>query len=401
MKRLYDLDPAEVSLVPRGANRKKFLVFKSHKGNMMAKKDSDREIRALIDGVSPETMKKVEKILKTMTKKSAGDMPPRKDSATFKEEEHGMDEHEEHKQPLSERAQAALKAVARIMAPFKDELTSDHVGAVAHEVGLGGAHTEPADEKTPHDEQVAEKDLGTDAIPENVEEEHHAEALALARKAYGEHLSKLGYRKYPDAEMQQKSADDENESEDDEEEESVGKVAKSAGTLDLSAFPKEQRSQLESVFKAHQELVATNKEQVRKIADLEKELSHERDLRVTKEFTERAQGFKHLGANTEKLAKVLKTLAATDEDAFKEVESVLKTADRQLGTAGLFGERGSKLSRSGDAVTAEDKLQALVDQVVEKSGHEMTSEQAYEKVLKTTEGKRLYAEYKSNRPGGI
>ncbi len=408
MKRLYDLDPAEVSLVPRGANRKKFLVYKSLKGSEMGKKQ-DLEIRNLINSVSPETMKKVDKVLKAMhakAEKAAGDMEPGKESSVYKMPEDG-ESAPDHK-PLSDRAQAALKAIARIMAPFKDEITDEHVGAVAHEVGIGGSKSEPSDESTPKDEMekdddvMMEKEVG--AIPEGVKEEHHSEALEMAKKSYADHLHKMGYRKYPDAEMQQKSKDEmckakdkkakDMEDEDEEEEESVGKVAKSAGTLDLSAFPKEQRSQLEMIFKSNQDLVKKNLE-------LEEALNTERDLRITKEFDERARTFKHLGVENAKLSKILKSLASTDVEAYKEVESVLKSADRQLGAGNLYGEIGTRRSGSGDPSSAEARLDALVEQVVQKSDGAQTKEQAYEAVLKTAEGKRLYGEFKAARKDGI
>lgn len=406
MKRLFNLDPGEVSLVPRGANRKKFLVFKSLKGNEMPKKDQqDREIRNLIESVSPATMKKVDQVLKTLTakrvRKDGGDLMPTKDSRTYKEDDGGDmgdgDVEMADDKPLSERAQAALKAMARIAAPFKDELTQKHLSAVAQEVGIGEpAPTEAPDEKTPSDEKL-DKGLMDSESPEGIEGEHHAEALAMARKSYGEHLKKLGYRKYPDAEMQQKSKmeacdKDADSDEDDEEEESVGKVNKSA--LDLSAFPKSQRSQLEMIFKAHQELVQKNEE-------LEAELEKERDHRVSKEFAERARGFKHLGVDSNKLATVLKGLASKDADAYKEIEGILKSADKQIGAGGLFGEIGSRQSGTGDPSNASARLDALVEQVVQKSDGAQTKEQAYDAVLRTAEGKRLYKEYTSARPGGI
>lgn len=400
MKKLYDLDPAEVSLVPRGANRKKFLIFKSRKGSGMA---ANQEIQNLVNMVHPETMAKVEKIVKTFCKKADGDMPPRKDSAVFKEP-HGAGEEEPMNEPLSERAQAALKAIARIMSPFKDELTSDHVGAVAHEVGLGGSKTEAADEATPEDEELEHMDKSFEAVPEGVEEEHHAEALNMARKSYGEHLKKMGYRKYPDAEMQQKmkskSADMQDEDDEDEDEtegESVGKISKS---LDLSAFPKGQRSQLEQVFKSHNALARENKEQISKIGELQEELKFEKDLRLKKEYLEKAKSFKHLGANTEKLATVLKTLAEKDVDAFKEVEAVLKAADRQIAVGGsLYGEIGTR--GTSDATDPEARLNALVESVVAKADGSKSRHEIYEQVLKTAEGKRLYGEYKNSRNGGI
>ena len=79
----------------------------------------------------------------------------------------------------------------------------------------------------------------------------------------------------------------------------------------------------------------------------------------------------------------------------------MKSADRQLGAGNLYGEIGTRRSGHGDPSSAEARLDALVEQVVQKSDGAQTKEQAYEAVLKTAEGKRLYGEYKAGRKDGI
>lgn len=418
MKRLSDLDVAEVSLVPRGANKKKFLIFKSRKGNTMA----DNEIRNLINSVDPETMKKVDQVLKSMTKMKktkgeespgdtakskedmkkdkGGDMPPKKDSASmptkkgkmpeaFKKDDEGGDmgdvmmSDDEQGQPLSERAQAAVKAISRIAAPFKDELSGQHIQAALKEVGFqDGAEGAEQDEKDPHDEQVHM----SWAIPEGIEDEHHETALDMARKSYKDHLEKMGYRKYPDPSLEgtnglQKSKHgvDEDDEEDEEEEEHVGKVAKS---LDLSSFPKAQQEQLHMIFKSNNELVKKN-------ADLEKELKVERDIRKMKEFEERAKSFKHLGVNSNELATIMKSLSESDTENFEKVERILKSLNNQMGQgSSLYSELGSRISKS-DGNSAEAQLDTLVASVVQKSDGSKTKEMIYDEVTQTREGKKL------------
>lgn len=430
MKRLSDLTPHEVSLVPRGANKKKFLIFKSRKGNEMSK---TTEIQNMINAVDAKTMAGIDKVLKGMskmgkTKKTEGkespgdkamkmkkmkkmkkdmngDLMPRKDSAAFKDAgaaNQATDEGVSHAHtPLSDRAQAALKATARILAPFKDEITDDHMDAIQGELGIGSNE----DEETPHDDDEGEDgDVEMSAAyPEEIEDEHHAEALDMAKKAYGAHLEKMGYRKYQDPSLEETNAsktvgkdadmddDDEDEGEDD-----VSKVSKSA---DLSAFSQNQRGQLEAIVKSHNAALEENKVLVRKTADLEKQLKIERDERVLKGFKEQARSFKHLGADTDELAMVMKSMAETDPRSFEKIEAILKSADEQIRVGSLFGESGSRQSRSGGNAPA-DKLDALVDSVVAKSDGK-TKEQVYDEVLKTAEGKRLYAEYKASRQHGI
>lgn len=375
MKRLFDLDPAEVSLVGKAANKKKFLIYKSRKGNVMPE----------IDLITPEKMKKIDKVLKSMPaamplKKDAGDMPPRKDSAVFKDKEEGADG---GAPAVSERGQAAMKAAARILAPHKDELHKGHLEAVAHEIGMTDG--------------PAEKEGSQMAIPENVEDEHHVAALGEAQKAYSAHLEKMGYRKYPDQQPTQKKKPLEEDDKDDESgEDDVSKtaVAKSDTGLDLSAFPENQRAALELIFKSNSDLVKKN-------AELEKDLKHERDTRVMKDFQEKAKSFRHLGANTEELGTVLKSLSEKDPEAYGKMEAVLKAADAQIGMgADLFTERGTRISKSASG-SPDAKLDALVDSVVQKSDGNKTREMIYDEVLKSPEGQRLYAEMKASRPHGI
>lgn len=441
MKKLSGLEVNEVSLVGKAANKKKFLIFKNREGVKMP--NVSREIQNLINSVDPKLMEKVAKKVKTFKVGKAvaeegkdsmvgkdGDMMPRKDSAAYKDmnagdggadhqvSAHGGSADHQDTAPLSERAQAALKAIARIAAPHKDELHAGHLGSVGQEVGLKAAPKAApmaAPDKATNDPdapQGSTVEMGQMAIPEGVSEEHHMAALEKAKGAYGESLQKMGYRQYPDPSLEETNAmekskhgleDDEDE---DDEGEDVGKTAvgKSARP-ELSAFSKEQKAQLETVFKANTELAVANKELVKKNADLEKEIKTERDARVLKEFEAKASTFKHLGANTQELAEVMKSLSETNPKALEKIESVLKSNDEQLRVAamsggGLYGEIGSRQG-AGGAGDAEAKLDRLVDSVVSKSDGNLSREQIYDEVLKSKEGKALYREMKQTRKGGI
>lgn len=383
MRQLYELDPEEVSLVPRGANKKKFLITKSSKGNRMpAEKKIENAVREAVAGVDAATMKKVETVVKAMTMTKAA---PPSDGTAAPSSDAG--------QPLSDHAQAALKAMGRIGAPFKDEINQSHIAQVMNEVGVGAGQEQPGDNPT----KEGKVEMSMEA-PEGVSSEDHTQGMDEAHKAYMGHMEKLGYQKYPSPQPTTKAKASDEEEEDEGEEDDVSKTAVTKGDsgLDLSAFPKEQRPQLEAIFKSFGE---KNKELVEKNANLEKELRTERDERVSKEFKEKATAFKHLGTNTDDLAKVMKSMSEKDPESFKVLEKTLKAADEQIAKGDLFKELGSKGGTSvGDA---EAKLDALVDSVVQKSGGEKTRDQIYSEVLKTAEGKRLYKEYKSSRPGGV
>lgn len=389
---------------------------------------TDNEIRNLINSVDPETMKKVDLVLKGMTKakkfkaeegedkaekSKSGDMAPKKDSAAMmkskmdekmKKSKMDMEKSKDEKmckdddgdmgdvsmsadgEPLGEREKAAVKAIARIAAPFKDTLSHEHIQAALKEVGFqDGAEDAPQDEKDPHDEQVHM----SWAIPEGIEEEHHATGMDMARKSYKDHLEKMGYRKYPDPSNEEtngleksKHGVDEDDEEDEEEEEHVGKIAKS---LDLSSFPKAQQEQLHMIFKSNNELVQKN-------ADLEKELKVERDIRKLKEFEDRAKSFKHLGVNSTELATIMKSLSEKDNESFEKVERILRAVNSQMASgSNLYSEIGSRISKS-DGNSAEAKLDTLVDSVVHKADGSKTKEMIYDEVIQTREGKKLLQE---------
>lgn len=310
------------------------------------------DLQKLVANVDPKVMEKVDIVLKNLVTKSP--------------EAAGQ-------QPMSERAQAALKAVARILTPFKDEISGDHVAAVQQEIGMG-----------------CDNKVEMSQFPEKFSDQQHAQ------------LEKMGYRKYPDqqpkvgtaaVDKSVEAADSKNQ------EDEVDKVTK----IDLSAFPKEQAGQLQSVFKAMEDLQESNKTLVQKNGDLEKQLKEERDVRVLKGFEEKAKGFTHLSANSSELAQIMKTMAESDPKQYEKIEAVLTAANEQIRVAktmpgGLLGEIGSRTQGSGSG--PDNKLDALVDSHVAKSTGK-TREQVYDEVLKTTEGKRLYAEYKASRPHGI
>jgi hypothetical protein len=408
MRELFDLDPFEVSLVDEGANKKKFLIMKSRKGSQMSRTQR-QEIRELINSVDAKTMGRVEKVLKSMhpIKKEDGDMEPKKDSAVFKEEM-GMACKEDESQPISERAQAALKAVARILAPFKDELHDGHMDAVQHEIGM---HDSP-EAKAAGPEMGMEGMEKAKAFPQEVKDEHHVEALGMAKAAYKEHLEKMGYRQHPDPDLEGTNGEvnkakppmgEEEEDEDEIEKNKEARVSKTAvnkSAVDLSAFPKEQRSQLELIFKANKDLQDQNKELVQKAANMEKALA-ERDAKdKDREYVAKAATFTHLGIPTEEVVESLRDAAKVGEKSYERVCKQFAQISEQNKTGGLFKEIGSRLPNDG-TIDAEMRLNKLVDSVIQKSDSKMTREQIYEQVIQSAEGSKLYSEMKSKRPGGI
>ena len=135
-KRLSDLDVVEVSLVPKGANRKKFLLMKEVNGMDM------EELYKIVMETELEDEDKVDEVLKA---------------------------------ELSDKAANAVKGALRLLNAYKDELPKNIIKTLADLIGYG--YPEPA-EKAKKDEEeygypkpkVKKEDgsLDLEAIPEEV-----------------------------------------------------------------------------------------------------------------------------------------------------------------------------------------------------------------------------------------
>lgn len=394
MRKLTKLEPAEVSLVKKGANRKKFIITKSE-GEM-----TREQIMAIIKKGDPKVLAHVEKILKA----------------------HDDAQTAEGKPTMGEKAKIALKAILRIHTPFKDEITPDVLNqamsnnTVANDAGEpleGSAGTPaeggevdkdkdgkpvPAAGDKPAADGAAKPDAGKPDAGAEMKPEHFEEAKKAADEAYKAHLTKMGYKKYPDAEMKLKASDDKNQTQDDPEDDedkegdevSKSTVLKADGTLDLSAVPAEQRAHFEMIFKGHNEVV-------RKNAELESQLKQEREERREKEIVAKAAGYTHLGINQADLVAALKDADKAGKEAFERIAKQYETMNEQIKKSALFGEIGSSQSSAGKA--AWEKIEAAAQARVAKSGTPMTKEQGIAQVLETEEGQRFYAEYVNEQRG--
>lgn len=439
MKKLYGLETDEVSFVPRGANKKKFLVFKadltsegrkhiaehnfalpgekkypihdiSHARNALARvsahgtEEEKNKVRAAVYRKYPSLNKEKDDMAKTAApvKKASGDLEPRKDSAVYKDPNKPM-EHEAgaaYNAPLSDRAKAALKAMSRIAAPHKDELKGEHVEMAMKEAGVHIGAGEGADA---HSKDEIAMNL---ALPMGVSEDHHMAALDKAKKkamkAYNKTIAKLGGRKYPDEQEAVKAAapmesDDEGQvgksgvaKTEIHEEENVSKTK-----LDLSGFPDTQRRQLKDVFKAYDE---RTKELVRKNDELEAELKRRAESDKHREMVAKAAEFGHLGLPQEEIVETLKDASKLGEKAYERVIKQYETLNSQAKSGGLFKEIGTRGGSDGGDI--EGRIDALVDSVVQKSDGTRTRAEIYDDVIQSKEGQRLYLEYKNNRKGG-
>jgi hypothetical protein len=402
--RLYALDAAEVSIVPKGMNKKKFLVQKSAGGKNVAKGNAARdEMLEKIKKVHPEVMQRVQDCMKQYG--------VAKEAAPEADEPQG--------EPLDEQAQTAVKAVVRILMPFKDKLP----GSLMHNV-LDAAGFEMTSDGEDDDagngqggngvasaaESAESKEAMFMAIPARVESEddspfeegsevkkgHFHGGVEAAEKAYSEHMQKLGYQKYPTTKMalaREGGADN------------VSKkgepVAKSGShSADLSRVDSEARAKIELVQKSNLELVKKNQE-------LERDILAIKAADRRKEIVAKAGEFKHLGIPQEDAIATMVDADRLGKESFERVCKNFAALSEQNRAGGLFKETGSSASMSagsnGSSEGAWSKIEAAAMGLVQKSagtGAPMSQAQAITAFLATSEGVKLYDEYKTGRPHG-
>jgi hypothetical protein len=399
IRRLHSLEPAEVSLVPRGANKKKFIIFKS--------------ALEAIQSVTPEQMAKVEAVLKAYIA-TAKEAPMPTVDPTKPAPAAGAPAANPAAAPaLSPQAQAALKAVARILAPFKEEITDELVDQVLESIGIseGAPHDEPGTEGAgkaglTEDEEEEEGDEGEvdkgskagveGSLPEASDEEKesaHSAGMDAYMKAVKSHVRKLG-KGYPDAEARIAKTDGKTtEPVKKEGEGDMGIIMKSDGTIDLAAVPEKLRPEVEAIFK-------TQMEAVTKAASLEKEITELKASGREKEIVAKAEEFKHIALDKAELVKTLKLADKAGKEDFDRVCKQFEALDKQAEKGKLFEETGSDQTGNAGADIS-GKIDAAVDGIVKKSGGTISKEQAYTDFITSDEGRKLYAEHQKNRKGGI
>ena len=380
---LSNLDAREVSLVKRGANRRKFLIAKSDNFDAGSLRELERHVDAEIAPV-------IEKLNQDRIAKAAGD---------------GVDAQDDTSSQLSARAQAALAAIARILAPVADQLTDSDIDAIQAQLGMDGADGEDDDDDEEDKENEAEDDAENDpaddsegtggasipdinvadaapdelsmAKPDSVKPEHHQEAMAGAKDAYVNHLKQKGYK-----------VGTQNEKDSPKE-----PVKKSDDTI--------ADHRPEVIAKAIDDLQTQNKQLIEKSAKLEADLAIERADRENRELAVRAEKYKHLGVNKADLVSIMKTADGQGKEHTETLDRMLSALNEQARVnksipGGLMGELGSRLGADGDTSSPEAKLNEMAAQYVAKSSAPMTHAQAYTHLIThDPDAKRLFAESQS------
>ena len=143
----------------------------------------------------------------------------------------------------------------------------------------------------------------------------------------------------------------------------------------------------EEILKAHDTLMKKNE-------DLEKIIKDEREIRLKKEFADKAAAFKNIPGEKADLAHVMKTASETmDKETYDKFEGLLKGADAALKESALLKEAGTT-GGSDAGADAWDKIEKAAVEM-RKADPKLSNAQAIDKVMK--EQPSLYEEYKAQR----
>ena len=335
-KSLTELTTKEVSLVTRGAVNRRFAVKK------------DAAMDQIIEAVLKQEAEGEAEALAALEKSGASD-----------------------------KGIAAARYALRLLSGFRDEIPAEFAKAApklagyandeAHDYAEGdgkfpGKKAKTKKAKGPHEEPDGDED--DDMTPEE------------KRKAKKDAADSDG--------------DEDGDSDSDEDKKFPPSKKKKGKTMKSSEMPADYREQFEAVAKAQQEAVE-------KAARLEKELMVEREVRLNKEFVEKAQReFPTLGSPSE-VGPVLKSLHAADPKLAGAVEKLLKMAVERANAAQLFGERGHDSSLHGsNENSAMGRIEKAASELVSKSADgKMTQQQAVALVMQRQP--ELYEAYKAEK----
>jgi len=154
-------------------------------------------------------------------------------------------------------------------------------------------------------------------------------------------------------------------------------IKKADGSYDLSGVPKEQRAIVEALWK-----------QAERADQLAKELREEKELRIRKEFEERAKQFDNLPISAEELGRILQAFHEKAKEEYDKIERLLRAVNEALGQSEILKEFGS--SYNGSSGGAWTKIEKLAQGLIQKDAN-LTKEKAISIVLEANP--QLYAEY--------
>lgn len=290
--RLSDLEPDEVSLVPVGANNRKFLITKSTDGEDAM----DEILKQILEG-NLENAEKLEEVLK------AGKLSP-----------------EEMK---------SVKAAARLLNSVGGKVSEDVMQELRKLAGL----------------------------------KEYAKPKEKTRKELVEELRKEGFKIEEPKEPNGGNMDPEMKKH-------------------LDSIRKEYDSKFEDIKKENDTLRDT--------------LKKERDLRMTREFEEKAESFGYKGDKAKEVASILKSASQDmNQENYDKIESLIKAQAAQGKVAHLFKETGSSQGKDGGTSDWEQELDAKKADI-KKAHPDWSDAKVEDRALQDNPG--LYNKYLDSNP---
>jgi hypothetical protein len=153
----------------------------------------------------------------------------------------------------------------------------------------------------------------------------------------------------------------------------------------------------EDIFKGLPEGVAKMiKDQAEAIKASNEQIAKMRDAEDTKTFVAKAKELtSNLGVKADEFGPVLKSINAANPELATKVEAVLKAANEAVAKGNLFNEVGAEDNGTQTGVAKSDawaQIETLANAMVTK-GDSKTQAEAIDAVLKSADGRRLYAIY--------
>lgn len=426
---LSDVDGDEVSLVRRAANRRRFLLLKGSD-------EMDSELSDILDvpweregamldelrkdGIVDDTVEKAFITAVRLLKGIEGEFSPELI------EKLGREMYPVQNNPLNSGKVSSPGALSGSSSGYGDLSASSSDGELCDDsdleppdlTGSGSAPKVAADTDNDDDEDdMAKAEFSSDqrkrlasqgqALPDGSYPIRNKSDLSNAIQAYGRAKDKGRAKAWiirraralgatgmlPDSWSVSKSGD--------EQEEMVEfrtPIQKEDGTWDFTDVPDESQA----FFKTMIEKAELADRVQKNLDETREELRKAQDSLSEKEYIAKAADYKTLAPES-KLGLVLKNAAESmDAERYQELEQVLASAAARVETGDLFKELGSRALEDETSMVAKSdpwsQIEALADSVIEKSG-ELTREQAIDRVLKTQEGKELYARYEAGYLG--
>jgi hypothetical protein len=389
---LEDLDAGEVSLVPKAANKRKFLLLKMEDSSAM-----DEEMATQFN----------EEIMKAELEEAL--------ATPLEDEEAIMKELIEKGGTLSPQAIQAVRGMIRLSRGLEGELpgsfmdmlrgmmgATPEAAAAGKQAGRASERDKALDRYTKtkskkEDEEMAEE-VKKDAVKE---EDPQAAAAPTDSEPTAEEVAKAAAKKQ-----------EEEEEEEDEKKKKLppflrnkgkGKAKKSAddeGDLDLESLPDDVRAKVQGIYKSQEDLEKRNEKIRKEQEETLKELAEERDARATEKAIQKAgEDYPHLPVKSEELGPIVKL--AKEHFSEKQVElfgRILKAADTAIADTKAFEEsKKTTFELGGDTESALGQLNAIAKSYVEKSENGMTEAAAFAKAADDNPG--LYEQYNAETRG--